>query len=401
MASKIAVNKRLYVGAGLKTDSSQRLLTQYEELDWSHTLKIVKGIRNMPLLKNYKEQLIDWAYEGSFAHVYEFYNPLVYIYRFPSGEMRWFLVSANGNLIESPKQQIWDIAFPFLTFNSDATSGGASCESAAIEVEAMDSLIWLPESNNYTHFFFDSFAPAAFADLLLRISGFETKTLTYIYEHKSEWQKEFLDKLSFKGIRLKFDASSDIALIRPKSVIFPVVSQKSLALKFLREFIKLNMEQGANIALKDSPNLKILFLTRCDYRRSRIQNIDEIEKFVVQDGGTVIDPSTLSFEQKRKIIQLHGIVIAQSSGCINFALFCEPHHHLINLVEKSSIIKPEFVQGGWDYTASYAFNNVRHVIGVDYKELPGSPVGSASFPLNQIVKTVENIRFSVNKVINA
>jgi hypothetical protein len=388
MKARLEVCQRIFPGRGLEDDSSVELLISHTKVDLHVAASIGKGIMNMPIPSQWKSQLMNSVDGENYVKIFRLDRPLVYIYRFYNGETRWFLITAKGNLVESDKQRTWDSAFPFLVFNQNMSRTCTAYEADHETVATSLDLLWLPESQNYTHFLYDFYAPALWADMLLGRGNIDTGHISYLSCKPPAWQEVLLRRLTFEYTEYSLPRYAQTAVVRPSTVVLPIVSNTRMALKALRMETRKGLLQKP--VMRGATN--VLLLTRSDARRARIRNIEEIEGYVDSIGGAVVDISQLTLEEKRRVISNHNIIIAESSGCINFALFCTPSHHLISLVEEGLLRKEEFIYGGWDYTASYADNNVTYIIGERSETLEGSPVGSASYRLQYIIEAISRIR---------
>ena len=103
-------------------------------------------------------------------------------------------------------------------------------------------------------------------------------------------------------------------------------------------------------------------------------------------GGKVIDPVEYTISERKKLFSLPSVFIAESSGCINFALFAAKQSRLIPLVDQTDSIK--LLLGGYTYNIGYA-NQADYVIGENCEKLHGSEIASAEYSLARIRELIE------------
>ena len=130
----------------------------------------------------------------------------------------------------------------------------------------------------------------------------------------------------------------------------------------------------------------IALLTRHDSRRRRITNIDRIESVIQQLDGCIIDPSEMKQIDKLSLARF-DIIIAESSGIMNYSLFGRDNANLIALVEPQTLENDEFMLGGHPYHLLRS-ENTSYVLGRDYKQIDGSPVGAAEYSEEEIIKKI-------------
>ena len=83
-------------------------------------------------------------------------NPKFYVYRWDDGELRWFITTRGGYLIEPEYNYLWDDFFPFLHKSANGLLHFPNC----IEKNEINStgLLWNPITINYSHFLLDILA---------------------------------------------------------------------------------------------------------------------------------------------------------------------------------------------------------------------------------------------------
>ena len=377
------IRKRVFAHEELISAESIQCISYSNLQDWNQILTCYKALQRYPLPSHYIDGLKDFLFKPAYFAIYELSNPLLIVYRWPNGELRYFLLSSEGYLLEPDETSTWDSAFPFLKYsssNNKLSDLAVPIDCAPINV---GNWLWCPDNSNYTHFFFDSFVQLAMAQDKLGhdyINKFELPVIT----KPPGWQAELFNLLSSPAyLHPSGYDHQPFQIFLINKLLLPVLSHRLIALDWLRSYLDLAFSKAHINEHSDSKNNDLIMVTRYDYRRRRITNIVEIEKLVVSYGGSLIDASRHSISEKLALFKQCKVCIAESSGCINFALFAPESSHLIALTDPSVITKPEFVPGGWVYTSGYA-NRTSFVTGEDPTNLPGSPLGSASYSLKVI-----------------
>ncbi|WP_255003133.1 glycosyltransferase 61 family protein [Cyanobium sp. HWJ4-Hawea] len=313
-------------------------------------------------------------------------RPCIYVYRFSNNELRWFLVSDAGLLLESVGNELWDHCFPFL---AKAPDGLLSISNPCEEIETRLRLLWWPFSQNYTHFMFDAFAPLIVAKLRLAEATLANLALPIAAECP-RWQLELIEKLEMPCSRTYIDRllppKNKLHRIRLDELYLPLVPNKGISFSILKDW--LDSAKGSFMP-KHRHVGQILFATRADNRRCRVKNILEIEAFVRQIGGSVLDPATLTFSEKLMLFNGASHVIGESAGALNGALFAPHTCHIVHLLDSSIIDKQEFVPGGFAYHLGYAYRST-YILGQNCTPFPGSPLGSADYPLPEIFRAINH-----------
>ena len=376
------IKRRIFSHEELSADKSIRSIGLWDLQNWNDICTWYKAAKRFPLSRSSVSDVRDAILRPSYFAAYELENPLIIIYRWPSGELRYFLLSAEGNLIEPSDASIWDSAFPFLSYGSH---GGKLTELAVprscIPVD-VDNWIWYPNHSNYTHFFFDAFVQVAMAQERLG-NEYIKKFFLPLIAAAPAWQNELLVRLSSqKYLHPRSNPDQPFQVFRVNKLLLPVLSHRAIALEWLRSYLASSFKTTDPLDLFTAQN-SIIMATRYDARRRRIVNISEIEDFILSLGGNLVDPSTLSIAEKLTAFQHCRVCIGESSGCINFALFAPRYGHLIALTDPNVVDRIEFVPGGWDYATGYA-HRTSFVVGEDPAPLLGSPLGSASYSLSII-----------------
>lgn len=386
------IRKRVFAHEELISADSIKCISYSDLQNWNQVLTCYKALQRYPLPSIYIDSLKNFLFKPAYFAIYELTNPLLIVYRWPNGELRYFLLSSEGYLLEPDETSTWDSAFPFLKYsssNNKLSDLAVPIDCAPINV---GNWLWCPDNSNYTHFFFDSFVQLAMAQESLGhdyINKFELPVIT----KPPCWQAELFNLLSSPAyLHPSGYDHQPFRIFRINKLLLPVLSHRSIALDWLRSYLPLAFSKAHINEHSDSKKSDLIMVTRYDDRRPRITNIVEIENLVVSFGVSLIDASGHSISEKLALFKQCKVCIAESSGCINFALFAPETSHLIALTDPSAITKPEFVPGGWVYSSGYA-NRTSFVTGEDPSNLPGSPLGSASYSLEAIKGLLINYLF--------
>jgi hypothetical protein len=378
------IKRRIFSHEDLSADTSIQSIGFWDLQNWNDTCDWYKSAKRFPLSRLNVSDIRDAILRPSYFAVYELENPLIIIYRWPNGELRYFLLSAEGNLIEPQEASLWDSAFPFLSCGSYRGNIVELAVPRSCDTVDVDNWIWYPNHANYTHFFFDAFVQVAMAQECLG-NEYINKFFLPLLVYPPTWQNELLVRLSSQKYLYPTSMPHQLfQVFRVNKLLLPVLSHRAIALEWLRSYLALSFKTTDPLDLFTAQN-SIIMATRYDSRRRRITNISEIENFILSLGGKLLDPSTLSIAEKLTAFQHCRFCIAESSGCINFALFSPRHSHLIALTDPTVVDRKEFIFGGWDYTTGYA-HNTSFVVGEDPAPLLGSPLGSATYSLSIIRK---------------
>ena len=376
----IPIRKRIFSHEELCSDSSIRPIGFLDYQNWGKTHSWYQAVNRMPISAPERLTIKDILLRPTYFASYELEDPWIITGRWPHDELKYFLITAEGNLVDPAENVIWDRRFPFLSRFDGGELSGMSIPASVSDLPST-KWIWHPSAANFTHFFFDVFVQLAMAqDHLSKeyLSGFDLP----LCEDVPAWQEELLQKLSLRRIIPPgANKSNQFNIFRVKKILLPIVSQRALALDWLRGFLAKSFQDSHSQDLS-SKHGKLIMVTRRDARRARIQNISAIEEIVVKFGGSLIDASTLSCAEKLATFRNCSISIAESSGCMNSALFAPEHSQIIALTDPS-VFSKDFIVGAWPYFSGYA-PRAHFIVGGNGAHLPGSPVGSSSYSLEAI-----------------
>ena len=381
----LPIGKRIFSHEELCADSSIRVVGHWDCQDWSRLHSWYKAVNRMPLQPSESQFIKDFLLRPAYFAAYELDRPWVVTFRWPSGELKFFLISADGNLVEPQTNSIWDKLFSFFSHSEMGELMGMRIP-APVSRCSIANWVWPPASANYSHFFFDAFAQMAMAQEKLS-SVYLGEFYLPVDAGAPSWQEELMQKLLFRCHIFPGDnALGEFGIFRLNKILLPVVSHQSVAMDWLRGFLAKSFHPSPSPVFFGNDK-KIIMVTRYDARRERIQNITAIEELVVDLGGIVLDASGLSCSEKIAVFQDCSVCIAESSGCMNSALFAPENSRLISLLDPSLIDKKYFLVGGWPYFTGYA-HRARFVVGTNGSSLPGSPVGSSSYSVELIKRLV-------------
>ena len=383
----------------LCTDSSVTHHSTIDLSDWSYIRDCYKAIPNMPLPETSKLYLKNHLFSDSSLVLLEVRSPKVVLFRFPNGEVRSFVATQGGFLLESPENYLWDSAFPFIKSSGDSVAFELPQNLPVVSNQS--SLFFANHSSNFTHFLLDFWA--LLAGVLSR--GQRKQAIPNeipIFESPISWQNEYFDLIGPFIPLYCHDffqrANSSWIVFAPSSIVFPVFENKPLSLLWARKYMHQLFSQKAHQPVVKPLDGRIVFLTRNDSRRDRIRNISDIENLVISMGGHVVDPVQFSVAQRLQLFSLPCVFIAESSGSMNFSLFAHRLSRLIFLVDQSGLESVDLLVGGWIYGLGYASSS-DFVCGSGWRALPGSPLGSAEFSLTKIRDLINyNIRAIASKL---
>ena len=105
-------------------------------------------------------------------------------------------------------------------------------------------------------------------------------------------------------------------------------------------------------------------------------------------GGHVIDPIGYTISERIELFSRPSVFIAESSGCMNFALFAAKKSRLISLVDPTTLDSNQLLFGGYIYNIGYA-SQTDFLIGSNSEFLAGSVLASAEYSLARIRELID------------
>lgn len=370
----------------LLTDHSINIRVHDSFCDWIEFQNYYNGVTAMPLDRRKKMLLHSELWASLELAVLELRNPEIYVYRWSNDELRWFLVSNGGFLVEPESNAAWDECFPFL--ESDTRNIVSLKGDCSIRCSIGATLLWNPLTSNYTHYLFDTLAGFLYAkDRLSKnmLSGMKLP----VSREVPDWQLEILGHLRLGCSTINIDAllpeRNRLHCIQPEAVYLPFVRHKGVAFTMLKRWFNRMRPATAPKATRSS---NVILSTRSDYRIKRIRNILELESLIRVKKGLIIDPARLSFIDKMVVFGGATHVIGESAGALNGALFGPRQCKVISLTDPGLLIDERFIPGGWAYHLGYA-HKCAYIIGRGAMPLSGSPLASCEYPLEDIVHALD------------
>lgn len=353
-------------------------LSEEEYIPWKLVHRAYKAINNYSIEHHRREYLKARLLDFERPFLLRLASPIIIIYRFLNGELRYFLVSQKCHLFEQESSAAWFRFFPFIHSHAQ--------ESVRLDIEGYPiaeldlDLAWLPQNPNYSHFLSDFFAPWLAFHARANQKDFHMSILKL--QPFAPWQQPLIDHLGFSIHNHLLNQETPLTIIRPKSVTIPVVSSVLLSQHYLRTWLIREFSEEYNQAKLLDP-IPVLFFGRSDYKQARLRNFKDIEAFVRRSGGKVIDPSTLTIRDKILNIGPAWQIICEGSGSMNSVLFASDYSQTILLEDPSASSNSLMLEGGYPYHHSIA-HRAHSCIGENSTPIPGSPLGSCTFSLDQI-----------------
>lgn len=374
--------KRRYLSCELRKDASIDLLYTKESFNWQMISKAWQSLNKISAIpESEKRRLKNYMLHSSECTLATIQDACIYVFTWPSGESRCFITSPEGSLIETFTQEGWYSNYPFLNTEGQAIVINDSLFS---DVVHLDQATWLNPSTNFTHFLYDYTAP------FLKLIKEYPQTQDLIDTHPlvtcgsmPSWQREYLHHYGIKtpihavSPKSKSNTNSQFHKIKINKLVLPILTNILQAREVLINrgspslTPSIKAREACNWSEREYP---LIMITRQDSRRKRIANVEKIEELVKQYGGAVVDAANLNFVEKQALFQACKVCIAESSGCMNWALFAPEESKLISLMDSSVYARKEFTYGGLVY-----FLNLNHRIipieGRYLHALQGSPLG--------------------------
>lgn len=333
--------------------------------------------------------LRDYLFRDHYFSAYIFKNARILSFQWPSGEKRFFLFDSDGNLLEQAYASAWYDAYPFI----QRTGGSLRFTLPDLTPYTIPKLTYHIPTTNYTHFAFDSFAPLAY---LLASSPTSTVKLANfpvgIFDRISSWQQDLYNLLPQGTTFTQMPKQTEtFRLYHVAELLIPLFSTEIFKNLFLRRYLAsvfhLANDDKSHTNLVPSLSDSIILSSRYDDRRNRIRNMDEIEMNVCRLQGKIVDFRQLDAYSKYKLLQKSHSFIGESSGCTNWLLFGKEGSRLIALVDQELLQNPRLIYGGLIYFLPRAMH-IYWVKGGQCRSLTGSPIGSAVYPIDDIISLI-------------
>ena len=363
-------------------DSSVEILSSEPVLRGPEFQSALSGLNNIPLSPRYKSEVEKDLMRDEHKTLYRLNRPTVFVLTFPHGETRHFVISESGVLLE--KDDYWLKYFSFIIRESNGYRFDVNINEKDI-ITSHEDFVSCYDTANFSHFLVDALAPLAyfsqkFTDLKkLPIPQFSRTPI---------WQNEYMQFFGEKRFYLPSENAAGqaaIIILKPKTLTLPVITSALSRTLAVREFVR---DRWGN----PEPILGVdrfpIYLTRNDHRAARVRNSKEIHELVSRLGGFSIDPSKLNSQQKLQLFNLPGIFIAEGSGTMNVCVFSNSNACLIALGDSCGLKQESFIRGGLPYLHSIS-NRMDILLGKDTQILPGSPLASSIFDLQNLNKLIE------------
>ena len=370
--SKASQDPRIFRG-----DSSVEILSSEPVLRGPEFQSALSGLDNIPLSVQFRTEVERDLLKDDHRTLYRLINPIIFVFTFPNGETRHFVVSESGVLLE--KDDYWLKYFSFIKKQADGYHLNVSFSPQDI-ISSEEDFVWCYDTANFSHFLVDSLAPLAyfskkFPDL--------KKLPIPQFSRTPSWQDEYMQVFGEKRFYLPTEhanGQTSFIVFRPKSLMLPVITSTLSRTLAIRDFVR---DRWGN----PEPILGVdrfpIYLTRNDHRAARVRNSKEIQELVSRLGGFSIDPSKLNALQKLQLFNMPGVFIAEGSGIMNVCVYSNCNARLVILTDNDFLKQESFIRGGWPYFHSIS-NRMNCLLGKDTQMLPGSPLASSIFDLQEL-----------------
>jgi hypothetical protein len=316
-----------------------------------------------------------------------------------NGETRVFLFTPNGRLLLEPSaNRIFLKCFPiFANVTESRAELSISLEDiqAAIVTTVESPVYWGLENTNYLHFIADTIAPhLCMNGALYKISENSVWPLS-LNSSLQKWQKELL---AFAGLiqdpilhEHYMQNKCRTYAVRYSCIYMPVIESVPYRIHTFRKFVqetRIDMQKGGLDQCAEQ--IPIMLFDRYDNRSERIANKNEIISRLSDYGLRVINPASLSLDEKIRVFSCVRIFIAEGSSTGNFLFFSSQTSSMLLLADANLYTKPEFIIGGWPYFIA-TLENTTVMPGVKRGDIKGSPMGSSTYGSNKIASVVKGI----------
>ena len=363
-------------------DSSVEIVSSESILRGIEFQDALSGLDNIPLSVQFRTEVERDLLKDDHRTLYRLINPIIFVFTFPNGETRHFVVSESGVLLE--KDDYWLKYFSFIKKQADGYHLNVSFSPQDI-ISSEEDFVWSYDTANFSHFLVDALAPLAFFSQKFP----DLKKLPIPqFSRTPSWQDECMQVFGEKRFYLPSESAngqSPFVVFRPKSLMLPVITSTLSRTLAIKEFVRDRWGNPEPIGRVDRFPI---YLTRNDHRAARVRNSKEIQELVLRSGGFTIDPSKLNSQQKLQLFNLPGIFIAEGSGTMNVSVFSNCNARLIALTDPDVLKQESFIRGGWPYFHSIS-NRMDFLLGKDTQMLLGSPLASSIFDLQKLNNLIE------------
>ncbi|NBS51796.1 MAG: glycosyltransferase family 61 protein [Spartobacteria bacterium] len=369
-----------------KEDSTVEIVSSEPVLRGPEFQNALSGLDNIPLSAQFRTAVEQDLLQDDHRTLYRLKSPTVFVFTFPHGETRHFVISESGVLLE--KDDCWLKYFSFISMHSNGYRFNVSINERHI-ISSEEDFVWCYDTANFSHFLVDALAPLAFFSKKFP----DLKNLPIPeFSRAPSWQDEYLQGFGEKRFYLPPETATgqpSFVVFRPKSLLLPVITSTLSRTLAVRDFIRDRWGKPEPIRRVDRFPI---YLTRNDHRAARVRNSKEIQGLVADLGGFTVDPSKLNSQQKLELFNLPGIFIAEGSGTTNFSVFSSEYNRQICLLDSASLLEPSFIRGGWPYY-HFSSSKMRFLVGKDSKQLAGSPLSSCIYDFSELKNIIQELGF--------
>jgi hypothetical protein len=363
-------------------DSSVEIVSSESILRGIEFQDALSGLDNIPLPPQFRAEVEQDLLKDDQRTLYRLINPIIFVLTFPNGETRHFVVSESGVLLE--KDDYWLKYFSFIKKQADGYHLNISFSPQDI-ISSEEDFVWCYDTANFSHFLVDALAPLAFFSK--KFPDLKKQPIPQ-FSRTPSWQDEYMQVFGEKRFYFPSEGAlgqAAFVVFRPKSLMLAVITSTLSRTLAIREFVRDRWRNPEPIFGVDRFPI---YLTRNDHRAARVRNSKEIQALIADLGGFTVDPSKLNSQQKLELFNLPGIFIAEGSGTMNVCVFSNSNARLIALTDPEVLKQESFIRGGWPYVHSLS-NRMDCLLGKDTQILPGSPLASSIFDLQELNSLIE------------
>lgn len=373
--SKIFSGPSFEPGIVLENQSVEVVFSEKIEkgVDFNNALD---GLVNIPISPHFKREVEEDLRLPVHRTLFKLTNPTILVFTWPNGETRHFVLTQEGRLLE--KNDFWLKYFHFIARDGNGfrINGNISVNGV---LKSPESFYWSPDMANFSHFLVDALAPCV--DFSKQFEFLKNLPIPQ-FSKMPAWQDEYFTDLGER--KLLQGSIGSFVVFQPGELYFPVISgtlERTLA-------IGAYFRSQGKIPYLPITKRRPIFLTRRDARSARIRNAHEIASLVMKRGGLCVDPSQYGIRKKRELFSMNAVFLCEGSGNTNVAVFGTPESRVISLMDITPTLNPAFIQGGWPYYHSISART-DFICGSDSVPLPGSPLSSCHYSIEQINNKIE------------
>lgn len=140
---------------------------------------------------------------------------------------------------------------------------------------------------------------------------------------------------------------------------------------------KFHLNNSLALKIQDQKSTKVMLIRSGDYK-TRIENWEDIKKYLTEIGFIFIDPSQNSAHEILVILRNAGIVICESgSSTLNATIFANPKARIISLNPKRLFQQPNLsmIHGGLPYLLAFC-DRIEFILGetTEQAHIPSSDI---------------------------